>query len=304
MCDLSTSVAGVSFKNPIITASGTYGFGLDFTDFYSPSELGGICLKGTTLNKRTGNEPGRCAETPSGMLNCVGLQNPGVEHFIKEDLVKLKSFDTVKIANVAGAVIEDYEEICACLSDQDVDMVELNISCPNVKNGGVAFGTDPKIVERVTEASKLALKNKPLIVKLTPNVSDIKETAKAAESGGADALSLINTLTGMLIDIKTRRPVLKNNTGGLSGPAVFPIALRMVWEVCRTVNIDVIGLGGVNSADTALQMIMAGAKAVQVGTANFTDVYTPIKIINGLKNYLNRNRIEKITEIIGTVQIW
>lgn len=304
MCDLSTSVAGVSFKNPIITASGTYGFGLDFTDFYSPSELGGICLKGTTLNKRTGNEPGRCAETPSGMLNCVGLQNPGVEHFIKEDLVKLKSFDTVKIANVAGAVIEDYEEICACLSDQDVDMVELNISCPNVKNGGVAFGTDPKIVERVTEASKLALKNKPLIVKLTPNVSDIKETAKAAESGGADALSLINTLTGMLIDIKTRRPVLKNNTGGLSGPAVFPIALRMVWEVCRTVNIDVIGLGGVNSADTALQMIMAGAKAVQVGTANLTDVYTPIKIINGLKNYLNRNRIEKITEIIGTVQIW
>lgn len=304
MIDLRTRVAGISLKNPVITASGTYGFGFDFTDFYSPSELGGISLKGTTLNKRTGNEPGRCTETPSGMLNCVGLQNPGIEYFIKEELVRLKTFDTVKIANVAGAVLDDYEKICERLSDEDIDMVELNISCPNVKNGGAAFGTDPKIVEKVTLLSKNMLKNKPLIVKLTPNVSDIKEIARAAEAAGADAISLINTLTGMVIDTKTRRPVLKNNTGGLSGPAVFPVALRMVWEVCKTVNIDVIGLGGVNSADAALQMMMAGAKAVQVGTANFTDVYTPLKIIDGLRTYLNENGIEKITDIIGTVQIW
>ena len=300
MAELSVNIAGVEFKNPIIAASGTIGFGHEYSEFYPLSVFGGISCKGTTLKERPGNPPPRIAETPMGMLNAVGLQNPGVEHFIKYDLPWLKKQDTVAIANVAGSTAEDYCKMAEILSDTDIDMIELNISCPNVKEGGVQFGTSCESVAAITKAVRAYCK-KPLIIKLSPNVSDIASIAMAAESEGADAVSLINTLTGMRIDINTRRPIIANITGGMSGPAVFPVAVRMVWQVKKAVKIPVIGMGGITTWKDAVEMMMAGADAIQIGTALFTDPYSPVKIAEGLNAYLDKNGMKSVTELTGTV---
>lgn len=300
MADLSVNIAGVEFKNPIIAASGTIGFGHEYSEFYPLSVFGGISCKGTTLKERPGNPPPRIAETPMGMLNAVGLQNPGVEHFIKYDLSWLKQQDTVAIANVAGSTAEDYCKMAEILSDTDIDMIELNISCPNVKEGGVQFGTSCESVAAITKAVRAHCK-KPLIIKLSPNVSDIASIAMAAESEGADAVSLINTLTGMRIDINTRKPIIANITGGMSGPAVFPVAVRMVWQVKKAVKIPVIGMGGITTWKDAVEMMMAGADAIQIGTALFTDPYSPVKIAEGLNAYLDKNGMKSVTELTGAV---
>ena len=300
MADLSVNIAGVHFNNPIIAASGTIGFGREYSEFYPLSVLGGISCKGTTLKERAGNPPPRIAETPMGMLNAVGLQNPGVEHFIKYDLPWLKEQNTVIIANVAGSTQEDYCKMVEILSETDIDMVELNISCPNVKEGGVQFGTSCESVGAITKAVRKYCK-KPLIIKLSPNVADIASISKAAESEGADAVSLINTLTGMRIDINTRKPIIKNITGGMSGPAVFPVAVRMVWQVKNSVNIPVIGMGGVTTWKDAVEMMMAGADALQIGTALFTDPYAPVKITQGLDKYLDEHNMKSVTELTHTV---
>ena len=301
--DLTVTVAGVKFPNPVIAASGVYGFGENYVDLYPLSLLGGIACKGLTLNKKEGNIPPRVAETPAGMLNSVGLQNCGIDTFINTHLLRLKKDGNVIIANIAGETPEDYAEIARRLDATDIDMLELNISCPNVKKGGAAWGITVEGAATVTKAVRAATK-KPLMVKLTPNVTDITETAKAAESEGADAISLINTLLGMRIDIKTRRPILRNNVGGLSGPAVFPVAVRMVWQVVRAVNIDVVGMGGINSAEDAIEMMLAGAKAVQIGTAIISDPLAPLKIIGGLEHYMDVNGIKRIAEITGKVEPW
>ena len=303
MADLHVNIAGVDFKNPVITASGTFGFGQEYDRLYDISKLGGISCKGTTLHERTGNPSPRIAETPSGILNSVGLQNPGVDAFIRDDLPFLKQKDLTIIANIAGSQPEDYVETVRKLQDTDVDMIELNISCPNVKEGGISFGTSTKSVESITKAVK-AVAKQPLIVKLTPNVTDITEIAAAAEAGGADAVSLINTLTGMKIDIRTRRPLLKNNTGGMSGAAVFPVALRMVWQVANRVSVPVIGMGGITKWEDAVEMLLAGATAIQIGTANFTDAFTPLKVIDGLQKYLDSNGEKRVMDIVGKVQPW
>ena len=303
MADLSVNIAGVSFKNPVIPASGTFGYGREYAKFYDIGRLGGISVKGTTLERRDGNPPPRVAETPSGMLNSVGLQNPGVEHFIREEIPYIHGAGTKIIANIAGSTPEDYAEMARRLDDTDVDMIELNISCPNVKCGGAAFGTDPKVAGGITRLVKDATST-PVMVKLTPNVTDIALMAKAVEAEGADAVSLINTLLGMRIDIKTRRPVLKNNVGGLSGPAVFPVAVRMVWQVANAVSIPVVGMGGIATWQDAVEMMMAGASAIQVGAALFTNPYAPIEIIDGLNRYLDENGIASVNEIVGTVQPW
>lgn len=303
MADLRVNIAGVEFKNPVITASGTFGFGQEYARIYDISRLGGISCKGTTLHERPGNPSPRIAETPSGILNSVGLQNPGVDAFIRDDLPFLKKQNTVIIANIAGSQIEDYVETVRRLQDADVDMIELNISCPNVKEGGVSFGTSAKSVENITKQVKAVVKQ-PLMIKLTPNVTDITETAAAAEAGGADAVSLINTLTGMKIDINTRRPILKNNTGGMSGAAVFPVALRMVWQVANRVKIPVVGMGGITKWQDAVEMLLAGATAVQIGTANFTDAYTPLKVIAGINDYLDEHGEKSVSDIVGKVQVW
>ncbi len=303
MADLRVNIAGVEFKNPVITASGTFGFGQEYARIYDISRLGGISCKGTTLHERPGNPSPRIAETPSGILNSVGLQNPGVDAFIRDDLPFLKKQNTVIIANIAGSQIEDYVETVRRLQDADVDMIELNISCPNVKEGGVSFGTSAKSVENITKQVK-AVAKQPLMIKLTPNVTDITETAAAAEAGGADAVSLINTLTGMKIDINTRRPILKNNTGGMSGAAVFPVALRMVWQVANRVKIPVVGMGGITKWQDAVEMLLAGATAVQIGTANFTDAYTPLKVIAGINDYLDEHGEKSVLDIVGKVQVW
>ena len=302
MADLSVNIAGVQFDNPIIAASGTIGFGHEYGELYPLSVFGGISCKGTTLRERPGNPPPRIAETPMGMLNAVGLQNPGVEHFINVELPWLKKQNTVVIANAAGSTEEDYCKICEILSDSDVDMIELNISCPNVKEGGAQFGTSPQSVEKITSAVR-AKCTKPLIIKLSPNVSDIAAVAKAAESAGADAVSLINTLTGMRIDINTRRPIIKNVTGGMSGPAVFPVAVRMVYQVKKAVDIPVIGLGGISTWQDAVEMIMAGADAIQIGTVLFTDPYAPLKISEGLHGYLDTHNIPSVRDLTATVEV-
>lgn len=303
MADLRVNIAGVDFKNPVITASGTFGFGQEYARLYDISRLGGISCKGTTLHERPGNPAPRIAETPSGILNSVGLQNPGVDAFLRDDLPFLKKQNTVVIANIAGSQIEDYVETVRRLQGSGVDMIELNISCPNVKEGGVSFGTSAKSVENITKQVK-AVAEQPLMIKLTPNVTDITETAAAAEAGGADAVSLINTLTGMKIDINTRRPILKNNTGGMSGAAVFPVALRMVWQVANRVKIPVVGMGGITKWQDAVEMLLAGATAVQIGTANFTDAYTPLKVIAGIDSYLDEHGEKSVTDIVGKVQVW
>ena len=301
--DLSVTVAGVKFPNPVIAASGTYGFGQDYTDLYPIGKLGGISCKGTTLEPRNGNPAPRIAETPAGMLNSVGLQNPGIDMFVSGYLPQLKEEGNVIIANIAGATLDDYKQTAERLDSTDADMIELNISCPNVKQGGASWGVTCEGAAQVTKIVRSVTK-KPLMVKLTPNVTNIVDIAKAAEAEGADCLSLINTLLGMRIDIRTRRPILKNNVGGLSGPAVFPVALRMVWQVANAVNIDVVGMGGIATANDAIEMMMAGAKAIQMGTAIFTDPYAPLKVIDGLEQYMEANKLESLEEIVGTVQPW
>lgn len=295
---LSVNIAGVELKNPVVTASGTFGFGHEYNEFYDLSELGGIAVKGLTLNPRLGNPPPRIAETPMGILNSVGLQNPGIHKFIEEEIPFLRKFDTKIIANISGSTLEEYIEIAEISSNSDVDLIELNISCPNVKAGGMTFGTCVSSVEELVGAVRRVCK-KPLIVKLSPNVTDIAEIARAAESSGADALSLINTLLGMRIDTKTRRPILKNNMGGMSGRAVFPVAVRMVYQVSHAVKVPVIGMGGVASGNDAVEMMLAGASAVAVGTACFTDPMAPIKVRDGIAKYLSDNNLSSVSEIIG-----
>ena len=298
--NLSVNIAGVELKNPVITASGTFGFGREYNDFYDLSKLGAICVKGLTLKPRLGNPPPRIAETPMGILNSVGLQNPGIHKFIEEEIPFLRQFDTKIIANISGSTVEEYIEIAEIAGNCDVDLIELNISCPNVKAGGMTFGTCPKSVEElVGEVAKVC--NRPLIVKLSPNVTDITEIARAAESAGADALSLINTLLGMRIDIKTRRPILKNNMGGMSGRAVFPVAVRMVNQVSRAVKLPIIGMGGIASGNDAIEMMLAGADAIAVGTACFTDPMAPVKVCDGIAEYLTANNIENVSDIVGGV---
>ncbi|MCB6615635.1 dihydroorotate dehydrogenase [Ruminococcus sp. 210702-SL.1.03] len=301
---LKVNVCGVEFKNPVIPASGTYGYGREYECLYPLSKLGGISVKGTTLKPRQGNQGPRVAETPAGMLNSVGLQNGGAEKFLNYELPNLLTKDTRIIANIAGASIEECAELASLINPSAVDMVELNISCPNVKQGGAAFGTDCNVAAAVTAAVKKELPDKPLMVKLSPNVTSITDIAKAVEAAGADALSLINTLLGMRIDIKTRRPILRNNVGGLSGPAVFPVAVRMVWQTANAVKIPVVGMGGISTWEDAVEMMMAGASAVQVGAAIFADPYAPVKMIDGLEKYCEDNGIANISEIVGTVQPW
>lgn len=303
MADLKVNVCGVEFSNPIIAASGTFGFGHEYSEFYPLNEIGGISCKGITLQPRLGNPPPRIAETPSGILNAVGLQNPGVDHFIKEDLPWLKKQNTVIIANIAGNTMDDYCQMAEKLSQSDVDMIELNISCPNVKCGGVAFGTSCESVSAITSAVRKYC-TKPLVVKLSPNVTDIAEIARSAESAGADAISMINTLTGMRIDIETKRPIIRNNTGGLSGAAVFPVAVRMVWQVANAVKIPIIGMGGISTWQDAVEMLIAGASALQIGTVLFSDPYAPIKINEGINNYLDSHSIKSVKELTGTILPW
>lgn len=303
MSNLAVKVCGVEFKNPIIAASGAYGFGEDYTDLYPLSALGGISCKGSTIAPKDGNIPPRIAETPSGILNSVGLQNPGVDRFISYYLPRLKKQDTVIIANVAGASLDDYEQAVLKLDATDVDMIELNISCPNVKQGGATWGVTCEGASAVTKTVRKATK-KPIIVKLTPNVTNISEIALAVEAEGADSVSLINTLLGMRIDTNTRRPILHNNVGGLSGPAVFPVAVRMVWQVASAVKIPVIGMGGIATANDAIEMMLAGASALQMGTAIFNDPYAPLKVCEGIAKYMDKNGIKDLSEIVGQVQVW
>ena len=303
MANLNVNIAGVEFQNPVIAASGTFGFGREFSEFYPLSVFGGVSSKGITLKERPGNPPPRIAETPGGMLNSVGLQNPGVDHFIESDLPWLKQQGTVVIANIAGSTPEDYCRMAEKLSETTVDLIELNISCPNVKQGGVQFGTTCAGVEGITAAVRKHCR-KPLMVKLSPNVADIGEIAAAAESAGADAISMINTLTGMRIDLRTRRPVLHNNTGGLSGPALFPVAVRMVWQAHSRVKIPIVGMGGVSSWRDAAELMLAGASAVQIGTVLFRDPYAPVKITDGLNRWLDENHISHVSELTGQVKPW
>lgn len=303
MADLSVKFCGVEMKNPLITASGAYGYGREYVDLYPLSKIGGISTKGTTLNVKDGNPPPRIAETPNGMLNSVGLQNGGIEKFLSYELPNLEKNDLAVIANIAGGTIEECVELVSKLEGTSVDMIELNISCPNVKQGGAAFGTNKDTAAEITRAVKNAT-SKPLMVKLSPNVTSIVEIAKAVEAAGADALSLINTLLGMRIDINTRRPILKNNVGGLSGPAVFPIAVRMVWQVANAVDIPVCGMGGISCAEDAIEMMMAGAECFQIGAIMFKDPYAPVKIIEGINEWCDKNGVKNISEIVGTVKPW
>lgn len=300
MADLSVELCGVKLKNPVIAASGTFGFGREFDELYDVGVLGGVSTKGLTLEPRLGNPVPRIAESRGVILNAVGLQNPGVEHFIKYDLEWLKNKGTAVIANVAGKTLDDYAAICGRL-DGLVDMIELNISCPNVKCGGMAFGIRPDSVKEVTKAAKNALKKTPLMVKLSPNVESIAVNARAAEEGGADAVSLVNTFTGMAIDIERRKPVLANNTGGVSGAGIKPIAVRMVFEAAHAVSIPVVGMGGIARAEDAVEFLMAGAAAVQAGTANFTDTSACPKIIDGLNDWCDRHNVGSVTELTGAL---
>lgn len=297
---LSVNFAGVDFKNPIVPASGAFGYGREYEHFYPLSTLGGISVKGTTGTRRNGNLPPRIAETPSGMLNSVGLQNPGIDHFISTELPNLKTKDTVVIANIAGSTADEYREIAEKLESTNVDMIEVNISCPNVKAGGAAFGVTCEGAASITKIVRAATK-KPVMMKLSPNVTNIAEIAKAVEAEGADAVSLINTLLGMRIDIKTRRPILHNNVGGLSGPAIFPVAVRMVWQVANAVKIPVCGMGGISTWQDVVEMMMAGAQIVQIGAALFANPMAPVEIIEGLEKYVLDNNLDNLQDIVGTV---
>ncbi|MBN2190514.1 MAG: dihydroorotate dehydrogenase [Candidatus Aureabacteria bacterium] len=297
--DISTAVGGLKLKNPVMPASGTWGYGEEYAEFYSPAELGAVVVKGTTLEPRQGNEPPRIAETPAGMLNSVGLQNVGIERFISEKIPFLRENKCIVIANIAGGAIDDYAEIAKRLdAEKDISAVEVNISCPNVKKGGIAFGVRADTASAVIKSVRKAYKG-ALIAKLSPNVTDIVEIARACIDSGADALTLINTVKGMSIDINSRKPLLPNSTGGLSGPAIKPIALRMVYEVKKATGADIIGVGGIECFEDALEFIMAGASAVQVGTANFYNPFIMPEIISGLKAYLEENGISSVKELIG-----
>lgn len=300
--DLSVNLCGVTLKNPITTASGTFGFGHEYGEYFDLSLLGGIGVKGLTPHERLGNPAPRIAETPMGILNCVGLQNPGIDRFIAEQIPFLRQYDTAIIANVSGNTVEEYCGMVEKISDADVDLIEMNVSCPNVKCGGMAFGTQPAMVEEVVSAAKKYAK-KPLIVKLSPNVTDIAEIARAAVHAGADALSLINTLLGMRIDINTRRPILSNVMGGLSGPAVLPVAVRMVYQVRQAVDVPIIGMGGIRSGGDVVEMLLAGADAVAIGTAMFSDPLTPVKALDGLKAYMEAHGVQSVRELTGAVRL-
>ena len=301
--DLSVDLAGVKMKNPVVVASGTFGFGREYGQFYNLNELGGICCKGLTLHRREGNPPPRIAETPMGILNSVGLQNPGVDAFIEHELPELKKHDLAIIANISGNTPEEYGIMCEKLSAAGVDMIEVNISCPNVKAGGLAYGTKPELAAEVTKMAK-SHSTIPVMVKLSPNVTDITEIARAVADAGADALSLINTLRGMRIDLNTCRPILKMNTGGLSGPAVLPVAVRMVWEVACAVDLPILGMGGVAKGEDAAQLMLAGASAVAVGTACFADPYAPIKVRDGLAAIASAQGLDKVSDLTGGVRPW
>lgn len=299
--NLETKICNVKFKNPLIAASGCFSYGREYEKYFDLENLGGISTKGTTLNERIGNPPPRVAETPMGMLNSVGLENPGLNFFISNHLPYLLGKNTVIIVNIAGHTVAEYKEIARRLDKTSVQMIELNISCPNVKSGGQTFGVSCQMVESVVKEVRAQTKL-PLIVKLSPNVTSIADIAKAAVSGGADCLSVINTLTGMKIDINSRRPILKNNIGGLSGPAVFPIALRAVWEVSKAVDVPIIGLGGISKASDAIEMMIAGATAFQVGTAFFNDPFVFKKILRGIDEFLIKENVKNINDIIGTIK--
>ncbi len=301
MTDLSVNLCGVTLKNPVIPASGTFGFGHEYSEYYDLSELGGISVKGLTLHPRPGNKPPRIAETPSGMLNSVGLQNPGVDAFIKEELPFLRQFDTKIVANISGNSVEDYCVMADKLCEAGIDMIEVNVSCPNVRAGGKVFGTDPKMVTEITKGVK-AHTNCPFLVKLSPNVTDITEIAKAAEAAGADGIALINTLLGMRIDINSRKPILGNIMGGMSGPAVLPVAVRMVYQVHNAVSIPILGMGGISSGEDAVEMLLAGATAVSVGTACITDPYAPIRIRDGIAAYMEKHGIAHVSDLTGGVK--
>jgi dihydroorotate dehydrogenase (NAD+) catalytic subunit len=302
MTNLSVNIAGLTFKNPVTTASGTFGYGDEFRDFMDLGKIGGIFVKAVTGSNREGNAYPRMAETPSGMLNSVGLQNKGVDHFVREIYPRIKDFNTHIIVNVSGSTLEEYVEVASRMNElEKVPAIELNISCPNVKQGGMAFGTVPSMSTEVTRAVRDVYKG-VLMVKLSPNVTSIVEIAKAVADGGADVLTLVNTLLGMAIDADRRRPVLSTITGGLSGPAIKPVALRMVWQVHNAVNLPVIGLGGIMNATDAIEFLLAGASAIQVGTANFIDPAISVKIVEGIEAYMLKHRISDVNELIGGLQ--
>ena len=303
MLDQRVDLAGVELKNPIVGPSGTFGFGREYGQFFDLSELGAICVKGLTPQPREGNPAPRIAETPMGILNSVGLQNPGVDTFIAQELPELRKHDVKVIANISGNTPEEYGGMCEKLSAAGVDMIEVNISCPNVKAGGLAYGTRPELAAEVTEVAKRHAAV-PVMVKLSPNVTDIAEIARAAAGAGADALSLINTIRGMRIDVKTRRPILKMNTGGLSGPAVLPVAVRMVWEVRAAVDLPILGMGGVSTGTDAAELMLAGAAAVAVGTASFADVYAPVRVRDELLALAEAQGLSRVSELTGAVRPW
>lgn len=300
---MAVKLAGVELKNPVVAASGTFGFGREYSQFYDLSELGAICVKGLTAAPRKGNPPPRIAETPMGILNSVGLQNPGIDAFLAQELPFLRRYDVKVIANLSGDTPEEYGQMCEKLSQAGVDLIELNISCPNVKAGGLAYGTRPDLAAEVTRVAKAHAGATPVMVKLSPNVTDVVAIAQAVAEAGADALSLINTLLGMRIDVASRRPILRRNTGGLSGPAVLPVAVRMVWEVSR-VGLPILGMGGVSDGDSAAQLMLAGASAVAVGTACLVDPYAPLQVRDGLRDIAARQGLSSVAQLTGAIQPW
>ena len=303
MVDLSVKIGGLSLRNPVMTASGTFGYGTEFEDFVNFSRMGGIIVKGTTLRHREGNAYPRLAEVPAGMLNAVGLQNKGVDYFCENIYPTVKNYDTNVIVNVSGACVEDYVATAEKINELDhIPAIELNISCPNVKEGGMAFGTSCASAAEVVKAVRKAY-DKTLIVKLSPNVTSIADIAKAVEAEGADSVSLINTVMGMAINAETRKPVLSTITGGLSGPCVKPIALRMVWQVSKAVNIPIVGLGGIMNATDAIEFFLAGATAIEIGTANFIDPSVTMKVVDGIEDYLKRHNYDSINQIIGKLEV-
>ncbi len=299
--DMRVKIAGVEWNNPVTVASGTFGSGEEYSEFVDLNRLGAVTTKGVANVPWPGNPTPRVAEIHSGMMNAIGLQNPGIDVFCKRDIPFLRQYDTKIIVNVCGRSTEDYCEVVERLANEDVDMLEINISCPNVKEGGIAFGQDPKAVEAITREVKKHAKQ-PVIMKLSPNVTDITEMAKAAEAGGADVLSLINTLTGMKIDINKRTFALANKTGGMSGPCLKPVAVRMVYQTARAVKLPIIGMGGICSAEDALEFILAGATAVSIGTANFTNPYATVETVRGIEDYMKKNKIQDIQSLIGVVE--
>ncbi|MGL4791291.1 MAG: dihydroorotate dehydrogenase [Anaerotignaceae bacterium] len=301
MINTSVNIAGVEMKNPVTTASGTFGSGKEYGEFVDLNRLGAVTVKGVAAHPWKGNNSPRIAETYGGMLNSVGLQNPGADYFVENDIPFLRQFNTKIIVNLCGHTIEEYCEVAEKLSDADIDMFELNVSCPNVSAGGITFGTDPKMAEKVVQEVRKYAK-KPMVVKLTPNVTDITEIARAVESGGADGISLINTLLGMRIDINKRKPILANKVGGFSGPAIKPVAVRMVYQVNKVTKLPIIGMGGITTWEDAIEFIMAGATGVAVGTANFINPFATVEIVDGIENYMKENNITDLSQIRGIIE--